>query len=379
MVNNSDNKQQWKWLFETQPDVWANQTIMTVSGNHDTTENTFANHFHYLTPSTGTQSSGSYYSYTAQNAHFVMLNTNDIVQNELNPVQVAWLKADIQEAKAAGVKWVIVMMHKGTQTVANHITDSDVVGMRKQLQPIFAELGVDVVLQGHDHTYARTNQMGATEPITDTTYEIREGVKTAIQPKGTVYLTANSSGTKFYSMKSDAEILANGVYPDKKGQNNLQMFSDFTIEENRLLFTSYEYDAVKTDSLTVYDQYAISKVSGTNEETGTPDTNEEAGTSDTKDETGASNTNETEDPAGSSSVSGEVEVVDSSGTEQLGNNQGGPHQETHEPNSRNQKNLPQTNEGKETFWTLFSGIILLIIACLVGFIWKTKAVNEQKN
>ncbi|MCH4168939.1 MAG: fibronectin type III domain-containing protein [Streptococcaceae bacterium] len=259
LVNNSNDITQWQDLFGKQQDVWSNNTIMTVSGNHDTYNNTFYNHFNYNAPESGVQSHGVYYSYDYQQAHYVMLNTNDIVDNQLSATQVAWLTSDIEQAKANGAKWVIVTMHKGTQTVANHIDDSDVVGMRKQLQPLFDQLGVDLVLQGHDHTYARTNQMGAEVPYEDTVYQEIDGVQTAINPKGTVYLTSDSSGTKFYSMQSDDVIAQYGVYPAVKGQEYKQMFTDIAIVDNRLVLNSYIYDAEGTGEVTLYDSYAIQK------------------------------------------------------------------------------------------------------------------------
>lgn len=259
LVNNSNNIEQWQDLFGKQQDVWSNNTIMTVSGNHDTYNNTFYNHFNYNAPASGNQSHGVYYSYDYQQAHYVMLNTNDIVDNQLNPTQVAWLTSDIQQAKANGAKWVIVTMHKGTQTVANHISDNDVVGMRQQLQPLFDELGVDLVLQGHDHTYARTNQMGGQTPYEDTVYQEIDGIQTAINPQGTVYLTSNSSGTKFYSMQSDDVISQYGVYPAVKGQEYKQMFTDIAISDNRLVLNSYLYDATGSGEVTLYDSYAIEK------------------------------------------------------------------------------------------------------------------------
>ncbi|MBS7576424.1 MULTISPECIES: fibronectin type III domain-containing protein [unclassified Enterococcus] len=259
LVNNSNNIEQWQDLFGKQQAIWSNHTIMTVSGNHDTYNNTFYNHFNYNAPSTGVQSHGVYYSYDYQQAHYVMLNTNDIVNNQLSSTQVAWLTSDIEQAKANGAKWVIVTMHKGTQTVANHISDSDVVGMRKQLQPLFDQLGVDLVLQGHDHTYARTNQMGGEVPYEDTEYQEIDGVQTAVNPKGAVYLTSDSSGTKFYNMQSDDVIAQYGVYPAIKGQEFKQMFTDIAIVDDRLVLKSYLYDAEGTGEVSLYDSYAIQK------------------------------------------------------------------------------------------------------------------------
>ncbi len=259
LVNNSDNASQWDWLFATGQTTWSNQTVASVSGNHDTAKNTFANHFNYENQASGDEEDGVYYSYDYQYAHFVMLNTNDIENNQLGAAQTSWMEQDIKDAKEKGAKWIIVMMHKGTQTVANHISDADVVGMRAQLQPIFTELGVDMVLQGHDHTYSRSQVINGLEPDTNPTTIVENGVTKTVNPKGPVYLTINASGTKFYQPQS-AEIIAKyGVFPVIYTQKNQQMFANFTITEQELSFDSYLYNATGDDAIDLYDSYTIAK------------------------------------------------------------------------------------------------------------------------
>lgn len=68
--------------------------------------------------------------------------------------QKEYLEAAVKEAKERG-QWVFVGMHKSIYTGASHITDSDVIEARKYWAPIFTELDVDVVMQGHDHVYSR--------------------------------------------------------------------------------------------------------------------------------------------------------------------------------------------------------------------------------
>jgi hypothetical protein len=48
-----------------------------------------------------------------------------------------------------------VGFHKSLYTGASHIVDSDIIEARTFWCPKFAELDVDLVLQGHDHVYSR--------------------------------------------------------------------------------------------------------------------------------------------------------------------------------------------------------------------------------
>jgi hypothetical protein len=256
MVDDSASPDHWRWLYSTGQSTWSNNTFLATAGNHDATSNTYFSHY-AIDSATPNTESGAYYSVDYDDVHLVVLNTNDIVDKKLGPDQTAWLTDDITAAKAAGSKWVVVIVHKGTQSVANHIADDDVKGMRTQLQPLFAELGVDMLLAGHDHTYTRSRFMDGPLPTTVNEVE-RDGITTAVNPTGTLYLTANSTGVKFYEPSSPEVIAANGVYPVKYGQDHLQMFANFEIAGDRLTFRSYEYDqAAGTTEL--YDAYSILK------------------------------------------------------------------------------------------------------------------------
>lgn len=56
-------------------------------------------------------------------------------------------------------KWRIVVMHQDIYGSGKDHSDSDGILLRTQLTPIYDANKIDVVLQGHDHTYARTYQI----------------------------------------------------------------------------------------------------------------------------------------------------------------------------------------------------------------------------
>jgi len=67
-----------------------------------------------------------------------------------------WLEAAIDSAREAGIKWVVVGMHKNCISVGEYYCDVD--------QGLFSFLigkRVDLVLHGHDHTYQRSKQLAA--------------------------------------------------------------------------------------------------------------------------------------------------------------------------------------------------------------------------
>jgi hypothetical protein len=58
---------------------------------------------------------------------------------------IQWLADAIDSARAAGIRWVVVGMHKNCISVGEHSCDTD-----QELLSVLAEKRVDLVLQGHD-------------------------------------------------------------------------------------------------------------------------------------------------------------------------------------------------------------------------------------
>lgn len=54
-------------------------------------------------------------------------------------------------------------LHKAPYSNGSHFDDDDVIQLRKELSTLMPELGIDVVLQGHDHVYLRTGVMNNNE------------------------------------------------------------------------------------------------------------------------------------------------------------------------------------------------------------------------
>lgn len=68
----------------------------------------------------------------------------------MDPKQLAWLE---QELKASGSNWKIVYFHHPLYSSGKaHGSSTE---LRRLLEPVFVRHGVDVVFQGHDHSYER--------------------------------------------------------------------------------------------------------------------------------------------------------------------------------------------------------------------------------
>jgi len=173
IVDTGTNESQWNWLLGHSQETLLNTTIVPVAGNHEDEANAFYEHYNIQEAPGSATETGAYYSYDYSNAHFVVLNTNENSDEFANfsKAQLDWMEADVKAAKAAGAQWIIVALHKGPYTTSNHATDKDIMGAngeRAKVAPMMAELGIDLVLQGHDHIYARTKPIKADGTAADT-------------------------------------------------------------------------------------------------------------------------------------------------------------------------------------------------------------------
>ena len=98
-----------------------------------------------------------YYSFDWGNAHFVALDSNDpLDETDANASDdmFDWLRNDLQSANDRGLFWKFVYHHHPAFSSSTlHGSDTQV---QNKLVPIYEQYGVDLVLNGHDHTYERT-------------------------------------------------------------------------------------------------------------------------------------------------------------------------------------------------------------------------------
>ena len=100
-----------------------------------------------------------YYSFDFGSAHFIALDTGDGRIAEL-PQQVRWLEADLQQHRAAA--WTFVFFHHPGWTCTYKGDNAAVI---EHFTPLFERYGVDVVFNGHAHTYERSFPMRQGEPV----------------------------------------------------------------------------------------------------------------------------------------------------------------------------------------------------------------------
>ena len=200
VTDNATNESQWEQLFYNEgaypnggQDMFANNTIAVIQGNHD---NNVMNR-HINAPA---KAGNIVYSFDYGPAKFIMLNLETARSDaDARAQQEAYLREAAADAKANG-QWTIVGFHKSLYTGASHVTDSDVIAARSYWCPKFAELDVDMVLQGHDHVYSRgfvTAEGEKADRVVNTQGE------TQMPDNAPLYMVGgHAGGLKWYSKKN---------------------------------------------------------------------------------------------------------------------------------------------------------------------------------
>lgn len=133
------------------PELLRNIPVATTIGNHDCLSENYKYHFNNPNSNTGYGATyaGEDYYFTYGDTIFLMLNTNNTTVEEHDEF--------IKEALSSNrdIRWRIVVMHQDIFGSGEHSNDKDIVSLRSMVLPILRKYDVDLVLAGHDHTYAR--------------------------------------------------------------------------------------------------------------------------------------------------------------------------------------------------------------------------------
>ncbi|HWJ85987.1 MAG TPA: metallophosphoesterase family protein, partial [Cellulomonas sp.] len=208
-VETANTESQWDAFLA--PDKLRQYPWAATIGNHDVGGKAYEQHL--FTPNT--DRSGAYYSngtptsntsggdywYIYKDVLFIDLNSNSYATSQGGGGDAAHISyvTDVINAHGAAAKYTVLVYHHAIYSPADHAKDSDNKVRRVDFPTAFSNLGVDLVLQGHDHSYSRS-------------YLIKNGAKADADeqpgaadvypgPGGVLYVTANSaSGSKYYDI-----------------------------------------------------------------------------------------------------------------------------------------------------------------------------------
>jgi Calcineurin-like phosphoesterase/Purple acid Phosphatase, N-terminal domain len=141
----------------------------------------------------------AYYSFTYGNVAFLALDANDVTYEFTanfgysSGAQTKWLGRQLAAYRAdKKIDFIVVYFHEcAYSTTEEHASDG---GVRASWTPLFDQYSVDLVINGHNHVYERTDPLraGAVTKAAPTGATVHTPVD------GTTYVVAGSSGASLY-------------------------------------------------------------------------------------------------------------------------------------------------------------------------------------
>ncbi len=274
LINTAEADAEWgEWCGAG---AWVNAMMPNVAipGNHEMAkgENSARHVSHHWRPQFEFPLNGpkgleeSCFTIQYHNALIVGMNSN-----EQQSLQAEWLDKVLAENKS---EWVVCTFHHPIFSTAK---DRDNAELRTLWKPIFDKYKVDLVLQGHDHTYGRTglhvpstlsNEESTEEPaqidsavsaasaagggpavvtVPQTIANVPTGVQQVDENTGTVYVVS-VSGPKMYNIQRQPFM--------KRVGEDTQLYQIIHIDGNKLRFEA------RTAVGDLYDAFELQKKPG---------------------------------------------------------------------------------------------------------------------
>jgi len=241
LINRAESDGEWGQWFAA--GKWLNAMVPSISvpGNHEQARTLDGRKLsHHWRPQFAFPTNGpegleeSCYTLVYQGVRFIGMNSN-----ERQAEQAVWLEQVLSENQCP---WVICTFHHPIFSTGR---DRDNAELRSLWKPIIDKYHVDLVLQGHDHTYGRT---GLETPLAgDEAANEPTGVNKRDQSTGTVYVVS-VSGPKMYTLQR-YEFM-------KRQAENTQLYQIIHVDGDEL-----RYEA-RTAIGELYDAFTLKKREG---------------------------------------------------------------------------------------------------------------------
>ncbi len=283
---------EWEqWFNTSMRPLIDNVPLVPTDGNHDDSDNlNYTHHFNtdnYFNQiaKSKPQFEGITYSFVYGDALFLIYSHQDYWRNS------NYLKSDVanwfreQVAAHPNTKWRIAAVHKNVFTGSGHQEDDDALIFREVMAPLFDELKIDFLIQGHDHVYevigpvdnatftvvpGSVSDVKKTDKNSNTNMKGQEG-GTFDVTKGTLYYVGATCGHKRYYPNSKA-VMENtyeqhkvenywDLFTGKFGQPGAPAYSHITVSTDSIVVSCYTGDSTQT--ATLFDSYKIVKTQPT--------------------------------------------------------------------------------------------------------------------
>lgn len=260
---NDSTNEEWDLYDQAFGDMNRGCTLVPAPGNHDGlgVDYWFTNMFNLDTTESVETKTGVNYSFDYGNAHFAVINTNDLLS--VSNSQLKWLENDMNSTDK---DWKIVFFHKSPYTLGKDGKWPDALYLQKSLTKVLDACNVDFAFSGHDHQYLRT------KPLT--------GNK--LNENGTTYVLSGTAGSKRYEVRPflqghfmnmdfiDRLVIQREGYGNESPDHIGGCFETVEINGTTLTLKTYILND-ETGDTNLVDEYVVTKAAGENKITFTGD------------------------------------------------------------------------------------------------------------
>ncbi|MEM9527384.1 MAG: metallophosphoesterase family protein [Bacteroidota bacterium] len=234
LINTAHNEQQWHEWFTAGGFIHSMVPCLPTPGNHEhwpRTQAEFKGRERHLSvqwqpqftlPKNGPANldtlSETVYYVDYQDTRIISLNSN-----QFQAEQVPWLDSVLTNNPQ---KWTVVTYHHPLFSASDRRDNDE---LRKAWKPIFDKHNVDIVLQGHDHSYAR-GRSGVPERNIVAGLNMRDYT-------GSVYVVSVSGG-KMYDLNPNGWKDFKDAERDR-GAENTQLIQAISIDGDKLSYEAY--------------------------------------------------------------------------------------------------------------------------------------------
>ncbi|WP_229206748.1 purple acid phosphatase family protein [Dyadobacter crusticola] len=231
LINRSNNDYEWGEWFEA--GGWINGMVpnLAAPGNHeyykDGLKEKISKHWRpqFALPENGPEDlKETAYYIDYQGSRFIFLNSEEATSGKRSrDEQAEWFEKVVSNNPQ---RWTVVIHHHPIYSTKQGRDNDE---WRDKMEPLYRKHKVDIVLQGHDHTYGR----GINMPVG----------QSRKKPDGPIYVVS-VSGPKMYDIGLQDWM--------DRAASNTQLYQAITIDKNKLSFKAYTvngdlYDAFDLD------------------------------------------------------------------------------------------------------------------------------------
>jgi len=195
-VNDGRDENEWAAFHLAASTLLDTIPAAAAAGNHD---NSPLLTRQFTWPET--EMRGYFYSFNMSGVHFTILDSN--YMGAANDEDIAWLYEDLKSASATEADWRVAVCHHPFWPVAG--IPRDIIRaetMREHFLPLLAEHGVDLLLVGHQHAYARS--VPPTGPVQ---IMAATGDKASYLPDNYDYIAMTAHAPNYIKVSANAETL----------------------------------------------------------------------------------------------------------------------------------------------------------------------------